>query len=287
MWTPLPNDRGADYEKRPQQERRHHPPAAGGHPHHVGEQPQAHELRLLGQPPADPRNSRRKGPGDAQGPGRPQGPQGPRRPGRRQRRHRRLHRQRRDQRPRRGGGQAQGEDRGPPGGAGRLHRPRRHQARGQEPHQHGDGLPAPQGQRPPHHGPLPPHGLLRQSRHRQDHRGPADGENLPLSRHPLPGPAGGGGPQRPRGRIRGPDRHQDPQGHRERSRRRPLHRRGLRPQRKLRERLRPGGHRHHFEGHGGPPGRSRGHRGGLRRADGRLHPLQPRSRVPVQPLPAL
>ena len=68
---------------------------------------------------------------------------------------------------------------------------------------------------------------------------------------------------------------------------RAVHRRGLRPQWPVGERLRPGGHRHHSEGHGGPPGRSRGHRGGLRRADGRLHPLQPRSRVPVQPLPAL
>ena len=54
-------------------------------------------------------------------------------------------------------------------------------------------------------------------------------QNLPGSRHPLPGPAGGGGPQRPGGRVRGPDRHQDPQGHRERPGRRAVHRRGLRP----------------------------------------------------------
>ena len=49
-----------------------------------------------------------------------------------------------------------------------------------------------------------------------------------------------------------------------------------------RERLRPGGHRGPAEKHGGPPEGPGGHRGGLLPADGEVHPLQPRTGVPLQ-----
>ena len=152
-------------------------------------------------------------------------------------------------------GPPEGEDRGSAEGAGELCGPHRGEAGGAGPHQPGHGGAAAPEARPAHSGHEPPHGVHRQSRHRQDHHRPADGPDLSQPGHPFQGAAGGGGPQRPGGGLCGPDRHQDPEGHRLRPGGRAVHRRGLCPERRRGQRLRPGGHRHPAEGHGGPPGR--------------------------------
>jgi hypothetical protein len=57
-------------------------------------------------------------------------------------------------------------------------------------------------------------------------------------------------------------RHQDRRRGEKGAGRRAVHRRGLRPQRRRRKRLWPGGHRYAAQGHGGPPGGSGGDRRG-------------------------
>ena len=122
----------------------------------------------------------------------------------------------------------------------------------------------------------------------KDHYRPADGPGLPQPGHLVQGAAGGGRPQQGWWRATW-----DRQPSRPGRSSTPLwggcavHRRGIRPQRRRGQRLRPGGHRHAAEGHGGPPGRPGGDRRGLRRADGRVHPLQSGTGVQVQPLPPL
>ena len=66
--------------------------------------------------------------------------------------------------------------------------------------------------RPPGGRPEPPPRLRRQPGHRQDHRGPAAGPDLPDPRRGRAGPPGRDRPHRPGRRLRRPDRHQGGRG---------------------------------------------------------------------------
>ena len=124
---------------------------------------------------------------------------------------------------------------GRPGGSGRGEKGRK------EPGEPDEGAKAPAGKWSARAAHVPAHGVHGQSRHRQDHRGPTHQRPVCRHRRSEQGPAGGGGPLRPGGRLCGPDGLKDPGGHQIRSGRRAVHRRGLFPVLRRRKRLRPGG----------------------------------------------
>ena len=97
-------------------------------------------------------------------------------------------------------------------------------------------------------------GVFRQSRHGQDHCGADRGQGLQSPGDPEQGAPGGGGPQRPGGRLCGPDRPENPGGDQPGPGRRAVYRRGVHPHAGERgQGFWSGGHRHGPEGHGGPP----------------------------------
>ena len=170
----------------------------------------------------------------------------------------------------------------PAGRTARHDRDRRGQGRGRPLARPVRGrAPAPGTRRRPARAGAPPR-ADREPRHRQDPGGAAGRADLQEPRRALLRASGRGLPGGPGGRLRRPDRRQDAPQDPGGDGRGPVHRRGLRADRRHRQRLRPRGGQRTGPPHGGRARRAHRHRRGIRSRDA---PVPRRESRPGLPLP--